>query len=102
MITAALPTTEQEPCVASDGAGGCFIAWMDNRAGSFDIYAQHIDANGTLHHALVRASHHAMGVPTKSRISVTMPARRTVSQMACQSLSVSSMPSRLNAHAGMS
>lgn len=36
------------PTIIADGAGGAFIAWQDYRKGSeFDIYAQHITANGS-------------------------------------------------------
>ncbi len=35
--------------VASDGAGGAIIAWHDFRSGtSYDVFAQRIDANGTV------------------------------------------------------
>ena len=34
--------------VTSDGAGGAFCTWMDQRNGSQDIYAQRIDVNGNL------------------------------------------------------
>jgi len=33
--------------VLSDGAGGAFIAWEDERSGTDDIYAQRLDASGT-------------------------------------------------------
>ncbi|MCC6650410.1 MAG: T9SS type A sorting domain-containing protein [Candidatus Eisenbacteria bacterium] len=36
------------PAVASDGAGGLYVAWEDQRNGNADIYAQHILANGTV------------------------------------------------------
>ena len=36
-----------EPCLVSDGSGGAFISWRDQRSGDFDIYAQRIDASGT-------------------------------------------------------
>lgn len=36
------------PRLVSDGAGGAFIAWMEQRAGDFDLYAQRLDANGNL------------------------------------------------------
>jgi|GEM_PF-1325576 len=39
---------QSNPCVASDGAGGVFIAWHDGRSGAF-IYAQRVDANGSMH-----------------------------------------------------
>lgn len=32
--------------IASDGAGGAILVWNDNRASTFDIYAQRIDSNG--------------------------------------------------------
>jgi len=34
------------PQLASDGAGGAIIAWVDYRNGEHDIYARRIDANG--------------------------------------------------------
>ncbi|MBI5476111.1 MAG: T9SS type A sorting domain-containing protein [Ignavibacteriales bacterium] len=35
------------PQILSDGKGGAFIVWQDNRSGyDYDIYAQHIDLNG--------------------------------------------------------
>ncbi len=38
---------QQQPTVASDGAGGAFIAWSDHRSGtSFDLYAQHLNGAG--------------------------------------------------------
>ncbi len=37
------------PTIVADGAGGAFIGWQDYRSGSeFDIYVQHLDANGTV------------------------------------------------------
>jgi hypothetical protein len=36
------------PIVVSDGAGSAIIAWMDQRAGNYDIYAQRIDRDGQL------------------------------------------------------
>ncbi len=45
-----LTTTEgyqYYPQILSDGKGGAFIVWQDNRSGSdYDIYAQRIDING--------------------------------------------------------
>ena len=38
------------PTILSDGAGGAFIAWQDYRKGNeYDIYVQHLTANGTVH-----------------------------------------------------
>jgi hypothetical protein len=42
----ALSNNEDSPVMTADGAGGGFIAWVDDRAG-FYLYAQHIDASGT-------------------------------------------------------
>ena len=38
---------QQNPSLASDGAGGAIIAWEDARNGLNDIYAQRIDGTGT-------------------------------------------------------
>ena len=40
--------TQFQSVQISDGNGGSIIAWSDNRSGNFDIYAQHINANGIL------------------------------------------------------
>lgn len=37
---------QENPTIASDGAGGAIITWMDYRSGSYDIYAQRINVNG--------------------------------------------------------
>ncbi len=34
--------------IVSDGAGGAVITWVDLRSGNYDIYAQRIDASGTV------------------------------------------------------
>lgn len=39
---------ETSPALTSDGAGGAIVAWQDNRDGYNLIYAQRIDASGTL------------------------------------------------------
>ncbi len=36
------------PQLTSDGAGGAFIAWVDDRNGDWDIYAQRISAGGAV------------------------------------------------------
>ena len=36
------------PKIVSDGAGGAFITWYDNRAGNFDIYTQRIGSAGAV------------------------------------------------------
>ncbi len=36
------------PAIVSDGFGGAIICWLDNRSGSFDLYAQRINASGTI------------------------------------------------------
>jgi hypothetical protein len=36
------------PKLVTDGAGGAIIAWYDNRAGNYDMYAQRINANGVV------------------------------------------------------
>jgi len=37
-----------DPAIISDGSGGAIIAWQDKRSGNYDIYAQHVNANGEL------------------------------------------------------
>ncbi|MBD3180252.1 MAG: hypothetical protein GF417_12140, partial [Candidatus Latescibacteria bacterium] len=38
-----------EPLITTDGAGGAIIAWLDNRDGNNHIYAQRINADGSIH-----------------------------------------------------
>jgi hypothetical protein len=37
-----------QPAIASDGAGGAWIAWSDGRSGESDIYFTHVLAGGTI------------------------------------------------------
>ena len=39
---------QNRPQIVSDGAGGAIICWMDYRTGAYDIYAQRVDANGSM------------------------------------------------------
>ncbi len=39
---------QYSPTITSDGAGGAIVTWYDVRVVSYDIYAQHISATGTL------------------------------------------------------
>ncbi len=43
-----LPGDQTLPQVVSDGLGGAIVTWDDARAGDRDIYAQRIDASGTI------------------------------------------------------
>ena len=46
-LVCAAPNVQQNPRIASDGAGGCFVAWMDFRdAVDYDLYAQRIGPDG--------------------------------------------------------
>jgi predicted lipoprotein with Yx(FWY)xxD motif len=40
------PGAQNLPQITSDGAGGSIVTWVDNRSGSWDIYAQRVDASG--------------------------------------------------------
>ena len=42
------PGSQWAPRITSDEAGGAIITWADNRSGSGDIYAQRVDAAGTV------------------------------------------------------
>ena len=47
VVLCAATGAQQEPRIASDGAGGAIVAWHDQRGGSNgDIYALKVDANG--------------------------------------------------------
>lgn len=47
VVVCNVPDIQQNPVIASDGAGGAIIAWQDARSGSnFDIYAQRLNGNG--------------------------------------------------------
>lgn len=37
---------QENPVVISDGAGGAFVAWEDLRTGDYDLYVQHVGAQG--------------------------------------------------------
>jgi hypothetical protein len=37
---------QEAPCLAGDGLGGAAFAWQDNRNGTYDIYAQRVNASG--------------------------------------------------------
>jgi hypothetical protein len=39
---------QESPQIISDGAGGAIVTWGDNRGGNYDIYAQRVNAAGTV------------------------------------------------------
>jgi hypothetical protein len=39
-------SAQHEPSLVSDGNGGAFITWYDNRAGNYDIYTQRMGSAG--------------------------------------------------------
>lgn len=41
-------SSQLQPTISGDGAGGAIIAWEDWRSGGGDIYAQHVKVNGSL------------------------------------------------------
>jgi hypothetical protein len=48
-VTASSSASGQKtPALASDGLGGGIVAWIDDRNGTDDVYAQHVRANGTV------------------------------------------------------
>ena len=40
--------SQRGPKLVSDGSGGAFITWFDNRAGNYDIYTQYIGSAGAV------------------------------------------------------
>lgn len=45
VLSAALGT-QTDPAAVSDGSGGAFVVWADNRSGTWDIFAHRVDAWG--------------------------------------------------------
>lgn len=41
-------TAQRGPKLVTDGSGGAFITWFDNRAGNYDIYTQRIGSAGAV------------------------------------------------------
>jgi hypothetical protein len=39
---------QSAPVMVADGAGGAIIAWQDSRSGTYDIYAERVNASGSL------------------------------------------------------
>jgi predicted lipoprotein with Yx(FWY)xxD motif len=39
---------QRGPKLVSDGSGGAFITWFDNRAGDYDIYTQRVSSGGAV------------------------------------------------------
>lgn len=39
---------QQDAELVSDGSGGAFVAWVDNRAGQYDVYVQRVLSNGAV------------------------------------------------------
>jgi hypothetical protein len=52
----AAPGAQYDTRLVSDGAGGAVAAWQDDRSGDTDVFAQRIDANGTVPTAIGRGS----------------------------------------------
>jgi hypothetical protein len=50
------PGDQMEPTLLADGDGGAYVAWMDRRSGSPEVYAAHVHATGVLPIALDRFS----------------------------------------------
>jgi len=42
------PDSQKNPSIVDDGAGGAIISWSDKGGGGYDIYAQRINADGTI------------------------------------------------------
>ncbi len=47
-VCAVYPQVQWYPASTSDGAGGAFVAWADNRGGDLGVYVQRIDSSGNL------------------------------------------------------
>ena len=49
VVISAASVTQNFPGIISDATGGAIIFWNDNRNGNYDIYAQRIDADSSIH-----------------------------------------------------
>ncbi|MGD1048963.1 MAG: FlgD immunoglobulin-like domain containing protein [Candidatus Krumholzibacteriaceae bacterium] len=47
-VAICLATAAQYPTIVSDGSGGAIVTWFDRRSGNYDIYAQRVNASGTV------------------------------------------------------
>jgi len=49
VVVSGLANSQQfSPAIVTDGAGGAIVAWIDDRSGNNDIYAQHVLASGAV------------------------------------------------------
>jgi len=46
MVICTAENDQTSPRIISDGAGGCIVAWVDNRNGELDIYARRVTGGG--------------------------------------------------------
>jgi hypothetical protein len=46
-VCVAGPAPQTNPVIASDGAGGAYVSWVDNRTSPVSIFAQRLDLTGT-------------------------------------------------------
>ncbi|MBU1700363.1 MAG: hypothetical protein KJ970_11950 [Candidatus Eisenbacteria bacterium] len=57
------PSDQVTPKVAGTSTGGCYVAWFDLASGSYDVYLQHLDAEGFelwAHNGLLISDHPQM------------------------------------------
>ncbi|MFN0032448.1 MAG: T9SS type A sorting domain-containing protein [Flavobacteriales bacterium] len=40
--------SQYESQIVTDGSGGCYVGWLDERNGDGDYYVQHVDADGNI------------------------------------------------------
>jgi hypothetical protein len=48
LVVAQAAGNQMNSIAVADGAGGMIVAWLDNRAGNPDVYAQRVNANGDM------------------------------------------------------
>jgi hypothetical protein len=66
------PDYQSNPELATDGSGGAIIAWLDRRSGSTnDIYAQHVNADGSL--GVVTSVENGAAVPMEFKLDQNYP-----------------------------
>jgi hypothetical protein len=76
-VVCAAVGNQEFPVLVADGSGGCIVVWEDHRGATSDIYAERINANGTLASGWL-ANGKVIGAPSPGGI-----AREDMGPIAC-------------------
>jgi flagellar hook capping protein FlgD len=73
-VPGSLVGNTQATVAVSDGGGGVIITWSDNRVNAWDLYAQHVRADGTLDPAFPPGGRQVSTVPGTQHAPTLVPA----------------------------